>query len=150
MVIAAAFVAMTVAEAVFSPKVASPVEHVLVAGLAMASLAWRRRAPLVVTAIVIASNIAVNPNGEFTTLLSLVLVCFTVGSETRPPRNYLGLGLVVVPFLVVSVDQELRAQRPRGGSGVLRRPVGSGRAAEGPDRQCRRGGRQGRAARARA
>ena len=102
-VIAAAFVAMTVAEAVFSPKVASPVEHVVVAGLAMASLAWRRRAPLVVTAIVIASNIAVNPTGEFTTLLSLVLVCFTVGSETRPPRNYLGLGLVVVPFLVVSV-----------------------------------------------
>ena len=49
-VIAAAFVAMTVAEAVFSPKVASPVEHVVVAGLAMAALAWRRRAPLVVAA----------------------------------------------------------------------------------------------------
>ena len=107
-VIAAAFVAMTVAEAVFSPKVTSPVEHVVVAGLAMASLAWRRRAPLVVTALVIASNIAVNPDGEFSTLLSLVLVCFTVGSETRPPRNYIGLGLVVVPFLVVSVINDLR------------------------------------------
>ena len=101
--IAAVFVAMTVAEALFSSKVTSPVEHLLVAGLAMASLAWRRRAPLVVTAIVIASNIAVNPEGEFTTLLSLVLVSFTVGSETRSPRNFIGLGLVMVPFLVVSV-----------------------------------------------
>ncbi len=26
-----------------------------------------------------------------------------MGSETRPPRNYIGLGLLVVPFLVVSV-----------------------------------------------
>jgi hypothetical protein len=102
-VIAGAFVAMTVAEAAYSSKVASPLEHALVAGLAMAALAWRRRAPLVVTAVVIAANIAVNPNGDFTTLLSLVLVSFTVGSETRPPRNFIGLGLVVVPFLVVSV-----------------------------------------------
>ncbi len=101
--IAVAFVAMTVAEAVFSPAVSRPVEHVLVAGLAMAALAWRRRAPLVVAALVVASNIAVNPGGQFTTLLSLVLVCFTVGSETRTPRNYLGLGLVLVPFLIVSV-----------------------------------------------
>ena len=50
--IAAVFVAMTTAEAVFSAKVSSPVEHVVVAGLAMASLAWRRRAPLAVAAIV--------------------------------------------------------------------------------------------------
>jgi signal transduction histidine kinase len=101
--IAVAFVAMTVAEAVFSPAVSRPVEHILVAGLAMAALAWRRRSPLVVAALVVASNIAVNPGGQFTTLLSLVLVCFTVGAETRPPRNYLGLGLVLVPFLIVSV-----------------------------------------------
>ena len=32
-----------------------------------------------------------------------MLVCFTVGAETKPPRNYLGLGMVLVPFLVVSV-----------------------------------------------
>ena len=101
--IAVAFVAMTVAEAVFSPAVSKPVEHLLVAGLAMAALAWRRRAPLLVASLVVASNIAVNPGGQFTTLLSLVLVSFTVGSETRPPRNYLGLGLVLVPFLIVSV-----------------------------------------------
>jgi signal transduction histidine kinase len=102
-VIAAAFVAMTVSEAVFSPKVNSPVEHVVVAGLAMAALAWRRRAPLVVAALVVGSNLMVNPSGDFSTLLSLVLVSFTVGAETTPPRNYLGLGLVFVPFIVASI-----------------------------------------------
>ena len=103
--ISVAFVAMTVAEAMFSDTVTSPVEHVVVAGLAMAALAWRRRAPLVVAGLVIASNIAVNPAGEFSTLLSLVLVCFTVGAETRPPRNYLGLALVFVPFMAVSIRE---------------------------------------------
>jgi hypothetical protein len=101
--IAAAFVAMTSAEAVFSPSVASPVEHLVVAGLGMVALAWRRRAPLVVAALVVASNIAVNPQGEFSTLLSLVLVSSTVGAETRRPRSYAGLALVVVPLLVTSV-----------------------------------------------
>jgi signal transduction histidine kinase len=101
-VIAAAFVGMTVAEAMFSPSVDSPAQHVGIAGLAMVALAWRRRAPLVVAGLVIASNVAVNPSGEFSTLLSLVLVSFTVGAETRPPLNYLGLALVTVPFLVVS------------------------------------------------
>jgi signal transduction histidine kinase len=101
--IATAFVAITVAEAVFSTKVTSPVEHVVLAGLAVATLAWRRRVPLVVAAVVVGSNIVVNPAGDFSTLLSLVLVSFTVGSETLPPRSYLGLGIVLVPFLVVSV-----------------------------------------------
>ncbi|MET0839412.1 MAG: sensor histidine kinase [Marmoricola sp.] len=101
--IAAVFVAMTVAEAIFSTDVRSPVEHVVVAGLAMAALAWRRRASLVVALIVVGSNHVSNPPGEVTTLLSLVLVSFTVGAENDPPLNYLGLGLVFVPFMVVSI-----------------------------------------------
>jgi signal transduction histidine kinase len=104
-VIASAFVAMTVAEAVFSPKVSSPVEHVVVAGLAMAALAWRRRAPLLVAALVIGSNLVVNPTGDFTTLLSLVLVSFTVGAETKPPLSYVGLGLVFLPFMGASIAE---------------------------------------------
>jgi signal transduction histidine kinase len=101
--IAAVFLAMTVAEAVFSPDVRSPVQHAVVAGLAMVALAWRRRAPLVVALLVVASNIVANPNGEFTTLLSLVLVSFTVGAELTPPLSYLGLGVVFVPFMIASV-----------------------------------------------
>ena len=53
--------------------------------VAMASLAWRRRTPLLVTVLVVAANLVINPQGEFSTLLSLVLVCFTVGYETKPP-----------------------------------------------------------------
>ncbi|MET0998078.1 MAG: sensor histidine kinase [Marmoricola sp.] len=105
--IAAAFLVMTVAEAVLNPDVSSPVEHAVVAGLAMVSLAWRRRAPVVVAALVVASNIAINPEGQFSTLLSLVLVCFTLGFETRPPVSYLGLAMVVVPFVVVSIVHDL-------------------------------------------
>ena len=105
--IAAAFVVMTVAEAVLNPTVSSPVEHIVVAGLAMASLAWRRRAPIVVAALVVASNVIVNPEGQFSTLLSLVLVCFTVGFETRPPVSYVGLALVMVPFVIDSIVHTL-------------------------------------------
>ena len=102
-VIALLFVAMNVAEALSNPDVTSPLQHVGIAGLALATLAWRRQYPLVVAALVVGSNVVTDPNGEFTTLLSLVLVSFTVGSETAPPRAWWGLGLVFVPFMVVSV-----------------------------------------------
>ena len=101
--IAAVFLAMTTAEALFSADVDKPVEHVVVAGIGMIALAWRRRASLVVAGIVILSNIISNPQNEFTTLLSLVLVSFTVGAENDPPWSYFGLGLVFIPFLVVSI-----------------------------------------------
>ncbi len=103
--IAAAFVAMTVAEAAFGSDVESPVKHAVVAGLGMVALAWRRRASLVVAAVVVASNVISDPNGQFTTLLSLVLVSFTVGAENDPPKNYVGFGVVFVPFIVVSIIQ---------------------------------------------
>jgi signal transduction histidine kinase len=103
--IAAVFVAMTVAEGLLNPEVDSLAMHVGVAGTAMVALAWRRRAPILVAAIVVGANVLSNPQGEFSTLLSLVLVCFTVGHETAPPWSYLGVGLVVVPFLITSVIQ---------------------------------------------
>jgi signal transduction histidine kinase len=101
--IAAVFLAMTVAESVFSADVKSPVEHAVVGGLGMVALAWRRRVPLAVAVIVIGCNLVSNPQGEFTTLLSLVLVSFTVGAELAPPWNYVGLGVVFVPFMIVSI-----------------------------------------------
>jgi signal transduction histidine kinase len=99
--IAAVFVTLTIGEA-FGP-VPSPWWRVALGCIAMGALAWRRRWPLVIAALVVAVNVATNPQGEFTTLLSLVLVCFTVGYETRPPQSYAGLAIVVVPFLAVSV-----------------------------------------------
>lgn len=106
-VLALAFFALTLAEAAYSPAVPDPLAHVVFAGGAMLGLAWRRRFPLSVTAVMVAVNIAINPGGQFSTLLSLVLVCFTVGERVRPPRSYVGLAVVVVPFLVVSVVQGL-------------------------------------------
>jgi signal transduction histidine kinase len=36
-----------------------------------------------------------------------LLVCFTVGYETRPPRSYAGLAVVLVPFIGVSIAEGL-------------------------------------------
>lgn len=105
--IAAAFLLFTVAEAVFRQDVSSPVAHVVVAGVAMVVLAWRRSFPIGVAAWVVATNVAINPEGEFSTLLSLVLVCYTIGAETEAPRSYAGLALVVVTFVGVSVREGL-------------------------------------------
>ena len=99
--IAAAFVAFTVAEALFTPGDA-PWWRALVGGLAAALLAWRRQAPVAVALLVVVVNVVTNPEAQFSTLLSLVLICFTVGYETRPPRSYLGLAVVVIPFLGAS------------------------------------------------
>jgi len=91
MAIAAVFVVLSLAEVFVNGTVTSPVEHVVVTGLAMAALAWRRRFPIGVAVLVVGSNVITNPQGEFTVLLSLVLVSFTVGAETEPPRSYVGL-----------------------------------------------------------
>lgn len=98
--LAGVFVAATVAEAMTSDTARSPLVHGLLAVPAMAALAWRRRVPLLVAAIVMASNIAINPDGEFSTLLALVLVSFTLGAELDAPARFLGLALVGVPFMM--------------------------------------------------
>lgn len=98
-VIAALFVVLTVAEGLAAGSVRSPLMHILVAGGSMATLAWRRQYPLAVALLVVCVNFFVNPQDEFSTLLSLVLVSFTVGAETVPPRSYAGLGVVLIPFL---------------------------------------------------
>ena len=99
MVIAAAFVALTIAEAVAVDDAAQTARLFGLSAPALATLAVRRQYPLAVAIVVTNVNFLVNTENEFTTLLSLVLVSFTAGYETRPPRHYLGLALVVVPFL---------------------------------------------------
>ena len=105
--IAAVFLALSLLEVFVNGTVTSPVEHIVVTGLAMSGLAWRRRFPVVVAVLVVFSNLLTNPEGEFTVLLSLVLVAFTVGAETDPPRTYLGLGAVVLPFMGAMVAKGL-------------------------------------------
>ncbi|QIK75431.1 sensor histidine kinase [Nocardioides piscis] len=97
--VAAAFVLLVAAEALLSSEVASPALHLTVAGGAMVSLAWRRSWPVLVAAVVMTSNLTVNPEGQFSTLLAMVLVSFTCGSECDPPWSWIGLAVVVTPFL---------------------------------------------------
>lgn len=73
----------------------------------MAALAWRRVMPVPVAAAVMASNLLVNPDGQFSTLLALVLVAYTNGADNRPPWSYVGLGVLVVPFLAGLAMEDL-------------------------------------------
>jgi signal transduction histidine kinase len=97
--IAAAFVALTVAEAVSVADAAHTTKLLTLSAPALATLAFRRQYPVVVAVLVTNVNWFVNTENEFTTLLSLVLVSFTVGYETRPPRHYVGLAVVLIPFV---------------------------------------------------
>ena len=145
--LAGVFVAGTVAEALVSDAVRSPLLHLLLALPAMVLLAWRRRVPILTAAIVMGSNIAINPDGELTTLLALVLVSFTVGSELGPPRSWLGLATIVVPFLVAMAWEGLEPSDVAAALVFLGGPwsVGSGDAAT-HGHAPRRGGRRGRPA----
>ena len=96
--VAALFVALSVAE-VFGNDDARPLGEKAVSVAAMVLLAWRRRFPVTVAFLVVVSNLVTNPEGEFSVLLSLVLVAFTVGAELDPPQSYVGLAVVLVPFV---------------------------------------------------
>lgn len=96
--IAVGFVALSVMEFFVNRDFRSPGEHVVAVG-AMALLAWRRRFPVAVAFLVVLSNVVTNPDGEFAVLLSLVLVSFTAGAELDPPMRYVGLAVVMVPFI---------------------------------------------------
>ncbi|CAN5840382.1 hypothetical protein BH20ACT6_BH20ACT6_02720 [soil metagenome] len=97
--LAAVFVVATIFEAIYSETTRPPVVHALIAVPVMASLAWRRRWPIAVAVAVVAGNVAINPNDQFSTLLAMVLVSFTVGAELAPPRSWLGLAAVGLPLL---------------------------------------------------
>ena len=97
--IAAAFVLLAWLEVAVNDTVESAPLHVVVGGLAMASLAWRRRFPIAVAVVVVAANLVINPEGEYTPVLSLVLTSFTVGAELDAPRSAVGLAAVAVPFV---------------------------------------------------
>jgi signal transduction histidine kinase len=101
--LAAVFVVLTIAEAVYNGNIDNPVVHILVAGTAMAAVAWRRVFPIPVALVAVLANITINPNHEYTTLLCLVLLSYTIGVETVPPASYVGLLVILTPFMVAMV-----------------------------------------------
>lgn len=99
LLLAAFFVAMTLAEQVTSPDSRTP-GQLLLTLVAMGALAVRRQLPIAVAVLVVLSNLLTNPQGDFSILLSVVLVSFSVGFETDPPRSGVGLAVILVPFLL--------------------------------------------------
>ncbi len=106
-VLAGAFVVLTVTETLFSPADARSPVAVVLGCVAMAALAWRRAFPLSVAALVVTTVLLTDPAGEFAVLLSLVLASFTVGAEAEPPRSHVGLAVIVVPFVAASISESL-------------------------------------------
>lgn len=102
--IAVLFVALTVAESLTMHDDRETWQHV-VALAALVALAWRRVAPLGVAFALVLADQLTNPAGRFSTILALVLVSYTVGFETRPPRRYVGLALILVPFVYAAVSR---------------------------------------------
>jgi signal transduction histidine kinase len=106
--LAGAFVALTLIEGLVAETSARSPVGLVVAAVSMAALAWRRQFPLVVAALVLAAILVTDPEDEFSVLLALVLVAFTVGSETDPPRSHVGLAIVVVPFVAALASEGLQ------------------------------------------
>ncbi|WP_084100237.1 sensor histidine kinase [Demequina sp. NBRC 110051] len=100
--IAACFVALTVAEALSAHDDRSA-WRLGIALVGVGALAWRRRAPILVAAILVGADLLSNPEGRFSTVLALVTASYTVGFESPSPRRYAGLALLVVPFVGAAV-----------------------------------------------
>lgn len=119
---------MVVAEAALSAEVLKPALYVVVAGFAMASLAWRRQLPLLSSALVALANFGVVSFDQLTPFLAMVLVMFTVGSETEEPWSYVGLALVLAPFTVLLSWQGLKPSDAAAGLVFIAGPWVVGRA----------------------
>jgi signal transduction histidine kinase len=143
--LAGVFVAATVAESLFSDTTRPPLVHAAVTVPAMALLAWRRRIPLVAAATLMAATALTNPEGQFSTVLALVLVSFSCGAELDSPRSWVGLAILTVPFLAGMTLEGLEPSDVAAGMVFLVGPwtVGvtlrqrSARAAEAVDRAAR-------------
>ena len=93
------FAVVVVVEGYTERAVEEPLLHAAVAGPAMLAMAWRRTYPLVVAVLVVGAMVALAGNGGgLSVALALLIVSFTVGSETEGPRSWVGLGLLAVPL----------------------------------------------------
>lgn len=101
--IAMVFVLLNLAEVLYSPDVQRPAAQAVLGTLALLGLAWRRSHPIPVAAGVVAANVLLNPAGELSTLLSTVLVSYSVGAHASRHWRVAGISAIFGTFLVVSV-----------------------------------------------
>ncbi len=93
------YAVVVVVEALTEPTIRDPGLHAVAGGAAMLALAWRRSYPLSVVVTVVLALIALGANGSGLSLVfALVVMAFTVGSETEGGRSWIGLALLGVPF----------------------------------------------------
>jgi signal transduction histidine kinase len=105
--LAGALVVGGLVEAALIQTVRPPAIHALVTAVVMGSLAWRRRFPLAVLALVLAGMFALgDPQGQFLIFAALVIAAYTTGSVLDGPRSLLGLGLAVGPLAVTLVAED--------------------------------------------
>ena len=72
--------------------------HAVLTLLALGSLAWRRRFPILVLALVVGGILALDPEGQLSAFVALMVASFTAGVELDPPRAWIALALAVFPF----------------------------------------------------
>ena len=88
-------------EAFTEPVVDREWFHAVVGPTAMLVMAWRRVWPLAVTVVVVLAQIGLAINGgELSVVLAMLVMAFTVGSETEGRRSWAGLAALAVPFLL--------------------------------------------------
>ena len=93
------YAVVVVAEALTEPTLRSTGVHVAVGAAAMLALTWRRSWPLLVAVVVQLALVVLATNGSSLSLVfALIVMAFTVGSETEGRRSWIGLGVLVVPY----------------------------------------------------
>ncbi len=93
----AGFLALVVCiEAFTYPSVQVPALHAVVGTTVMLAIAWRRAFPVAIAALVLAANMVLGANGgELSVVFGLLIMAFTLGSETEGRTSWLGvLGLL--------------------------------------------------------
>ncbi|CAN5561092.1 histidine kinase [soil metagenome] len=88
-------------EAWFGETVTPSWLHAGIALVITGSLAWRRRAPLVVLSLVVAGVVAVDATAQLSLFAATVIASYTTGSELEDRRSLAGLAIAVVPFWAI-------------------------------------------------
>jgi signal transduction histidine kinase len=97
--LAAALLLVGLVEALVVDTERPTVVHALGTAVVMGALAWRRRVPLAVLAIVLLGLVALgDPEGQFVIFAALVIASYTTGSALDGKRALIGLVIAVGPL----------------------------------------------------
>ena len=99
--VAAFFTTVVVIESFTEVTVMSQTVHAAVAATAMVAMTWRRVHPLAVAFVVAAAFAVLSANGGgLSVALGLLIVSFTLGSETSGRRSHVGAALLATVVVV--------------------------------------------------